>query len=92
MGMVAPEQRIASAYFVIFGNYGDVSRYATKRGVCRQWVYREADCLRDSLATNQQKIHVLEQRVQELEKQKAALEQRLTLSVVVDEEKQTQKR
>ena len=28
MGMVAPHQRIASAYFVIFGNYGDVTRYA----------------------------------------------------------------
>ena len=86
MGMVAPQQRIASAYFVIFGNYGDVSRYAEERGVCRQWVYREADWLRDSLATSQQKIHVLEQRVQELEEQKAALEQRLALSVLVDEE------
>jgi hypothetical protein len=26
--MVAPQQRIASAYFVFFGNYGDVTRYA----------------------------------------------------------------
>ena len=36
MGMVAPQQRIASAYFVVFGKYGDVSRYAEERGVCRQ--------------------------------------------------------
>src|SRR5438445_10926804 len=90
MSMVAPLQRIASAYFVIFGNYGDVSRYAEERGVCRQWVYREADWLRDALATSQQKIHALEQRVRELEQQKAALEQRLALSVELDEEKQAQ--
>ena len=42
MGMVATPQRIASAYFVVFGNYGDVRRYAEERGVCRQWIYREA--------------------------------------------------
>lgn len=90
MGMVAPPQRIASAYFVVFGKYGDVSRYAEERGVCRQWVYREADWLRNSLATSHEKIDALEQRVRELEQQKAALEQRLTLSVELDEEKQAQ--
>jgi hypothetical protein len=90
MGMVAPQQRIASAYFVIFGNYGDVSRYAEERGVCRQWVYREADWLRGSLATSQEKIDALEQRVRELEQQKESLERRLALAVVLDEEKQTQ--
>ena len=42
MGMVVPQQRIASAYFVVFGNYGDVRRSAEDRGVCQQWVYREA--------------------------------------------------
>src|SRR6266704_6836122 len=90
MGMVAPLQRIASAYFVVYGQYGDVSRYAEERGVCRQWVYREADWLRKSLATSRAKIDALEQRVRELEQQQAALEQRLTLSVELDEEKQAQ--
>src|SRR5438445_5350286 len=90
MSMVAPLQRIASAYFVVFGNYGDVSRSAEERGVCRQWVYREADWLRDSLATSQEKIDALEQRVRELEQHKAALEQRLALSVELDEDKQAQ--
>ena len=90
MGMVAPLQRIASAYVVVFGNYGDVSRYAEERGVCRQWVYREANGLRDSLASSHENINALEQRVRELEQQKAALEQRLALSVVLDEEKQAQ--
>ena len=90
MGMVAPQQQIASAYFVVFGKYGDVSRYAEERGVCRQWVYREADWLRNSLATSREKIDALEQRVRELEQQQAALEQRLKLSVELDEEKQAQ--
>jgi hypothetical protein len=36
MGMVAPEQRIASPFAVVFGHYGDVSRYAAQRGICRQ--------------------------------------------------------
>ena len=90
MGMVVPQQRIASAYFVVFGKYGDVRRYAEDRGVCRQWVYREADWLQNSLATSREKIDALHQRVRELEQQKAALEQRLTLSVELDEEKQAQ--
>jgi hypothetical protein len=90
MGMVAPQQRIASAYFVIFGNYGDVSRYAQERGVCRQWVYREAGWLQGFLADKQQQIQVLQQRVQELEQKSAALEERLAVSVVVDEDMQAQ--
>src|SRR5882724_11935854 len=90
MGMVAPQQRIASAYFVAFGKYGDVSRYAEERCVCRQWVYREADRLRNSLASSRAQIDALGKRVRELEQQNAALEQRLTLSVELDEEKQAQ--
>ena len=54
MGMVAPEQRIASAFFVIYGKYGDVTRYSQERGVCRQWIYREAAGLRKLLATARQ--------------------------------------
>ena len=90
MGMVVPPQRIASAYFVVFGKYGDVRRYAEGRGVCRQWVYREADWLQNSLATSREKIDALEQRVRELEQQQAALQQRLTLAVELDEDKQAQ--
>jgi hypothetical protein len=90
MGMVAPKQRIASAYFVIFGNYGEVSRYAQERGVCRQWVYREANWLQEFLAEKEQQVETLTKSVQELEQQKVAWEQRLPLSVVVDEEMQAQ--
>src|SRR5262245_26894275 len=88
MGMVAPQQRIASAYFVVFGNYGEVSRYVEERGVSRQWVYREANWLQGLLATKEQQVDTLTQRFRELEQQKAALEQRLAVSVVVDEEMQ----
>lgn len=46
MGMVALEQRIASAFFVLHGNYGDVRRSAQERGVCRQSISNEAAALR----------------------------------------------
>ena len=90
MGMVAPQQRIASSYFVLFGNHGDVSRYADQRGVCRQWVYREADWLKGFLADKPQQIQALQQRVRELEQKNAALEARLAVSVVVDDDLQAQ--
>ena len=88
MGMVAPQQRIASAYVVIFGSYGDVRRYAQERGVCRQWVYQEAAWLQRFLEGKQQQVDTLQQRVGELERQMEALHRRLSLSVVVDEEMQ----
>jgi hypothetical protein len=90
MGMVVPPQRIASAYFVLFGNYGDVGRYAEQRGVCRQWVYREAGWLHEVLGKKQAQIEALEQRVGELEQQNAALAERLAVSVVLDEDMQAQ--
>jgi len=90
MGMVAPQQRIASAFFVIFGNYGDVTRYAEERGVCRQWVYREAGWLQDFLAETQAQLEALEQRVQELQQKNAALAERLAVSVVLDQDTQAQ--
>lgn len=90
MGMVAPPQRIASAYFVLFGKYGDVSRYAHERGVCRQWVYREAAWLQASMQTQQQERERLRLRVRELEQEKAAYEERLARSVILDADKQAE--
>src|SRR5260221_14722640 len=90
MGMVAPPQRIASAYAVFFGQYGDVSRYARQRGVCRQWVYREADGLLQRLAQGQQEIERLRQQVCALSEHNASLAQRLALTVVLDKEKQAE--
>jgi hypothetical protein len=90
MGMVAPQHRIASAYFVIFGKYGDVTRFAAERGVCRQWVYREANALQQGLAEQQQTIEQLQARVRELEQQRTGLQERLRLAVVLDADKQAQ--
>jgi hypothetical protein len=71
MGMVAPEQRIASAYFVIHGEYGEVSRLARHRGVCRQWVYREAAGLTKTLAAQEEQLRALRAEVKQLRQSKA---------------------
>jgi len=42
VGMVALQRRIGSAFFVVWGHYGDVKNFAQEQGVSRQWVYREA--------------------------------------------------
>lgn len=88
MGMVVPQQRIASAFFVIYGNYGAVTRYAQERGVSRQWIYREADSLRHALATTQQENEGLREQLQQSQQKYAALHARLAQSVVIDTQKQ----
>jgi hypothetical protein len=90
MGMVAPQQRIASAFFVCHGNYGDVTRYAQQRGVCRQWVYREAAWLTDVLSASVGEQHRLRVAVEQLRQEKAQLERRLNQAVVLDEDKQAE--
>jgi hypothetical protein len=88
MGMVAPEQRIASAFFVLHGKYGDVTRYAEERGVCRQWIYREAAALRNALATARQESQDLREQLRQEREGRAELERRLAKAVVIDEQKQ----
>ena len=90
MGMVASPQRIASAFFVFHGGYGDVSRYAQERGVCRQWVYREAVGLRDFLTGEQQELERLRVEVRELKQQQIQLQRQLAIAVVIDKEKQAE--
>jgi hypothetical protein len=90
MGMIAPEQRIASAFFVIYGKYGDVTRYSQERGVCRQWIYREAAGLRKLLATARQENEGLREQLREADEQRAELEARLAQSVVLDAQKQVE--
>jgi hypothetical protein len=87
MGMVAPKERIASAYFVICGKYGEVSRYAQERGVCRQWVYREAAWVQKHLR-QQEEIGRLRHQVRELSQCLAERDQRLAQAVVLDKAKQ----
>lgn len=92
MCIIPPSPRIASAYAVHFGRYGDVTRLAQQRGVCRQWLYREAAHVVTALdrRTRQREIDHLRQRVRDLERHTAVLEQRLAQAVVLDADKQAE--
>jgi hypothetical protein len=89
MNIVEPQQRIASAFVVIFGQHGSVTQYAQERGVCRQWVYREAEWVQKHLADHEE-IRRLRQQVRELTEQNGALKQRLAKAVVIDADKQAE--
>jgi hypothetical protein len=90
MGMVAFPQRIASAYVVVFGRYGEVSRLAHERGVCRQWIYREATALRKFLVDGEQRIAALQEQVRQLREENESLQERLRRAVLVDGDKQAE--
>ena len=90
MGMVVPEQRIASAFFVLFGQYGDVSRYAQQRGVCRQWIYREAAALQKALASARQENEELREQLRQANQAQSELQARLAQAVVIDAQKQAE--
>ncbi len=92
MGMVAPQQRIASAFVVFFGAYGDVHRHARERGVCRQWLYREAHWVRGRVEGTswQRQLDQLRQQVDVLQQRNRELEQRLSQAVVLDQNKQAE--
>ena len=90
MSMVALPQRIASAFVVHVGKYGDVTRAAQERGVCRQSIYREAKLVVVHLEgkAHREEVASLRQRVQELEQALAKLQERMAHSVILDKEKQ----
>jgi hypothetical protein len=90
MGMVASEQRIASAFFVFHGRHGDVSHYAQQRGVCRQWVYREAARVQEVLTHAPDEVEQLRAAVRQLRRQLAESDRLLSRAVVLDEDKQAE--
>ncbi len=92
MGMVAPRQRIASAYVVTFGHHGEVSRYARQRGVCRQSVYRESARTLAALegARWRQRVAELRRQLRQAARRVAELEARLAEAVVLDRDKQAE--
>jgi hypothetical protein len=92
MGMVAPEQRVASACVVSFGPFGAVSEHARHRGVCRQQVYREAAWAvsRVDGSAWQSEIDQLRQDNCWLRQRLREVEQRLDQAVVLDEDKQAE--
>jgi hypothetical protein len=90
MGMVAPEQRIASAYVVVWGQHGAITLQAQALGTSRQRIYREHAFVVAALTgtAQQQEREQWQARVCEQEKRLTALEKRLHQSVVLDKEKQ----
>lgn len=92
MCIVAPNPRIASAYLVHYGRYGDVRHAAQKRGVCRQWIYREAAWVVATLQGTAQRHEVeqLRQQVRTLQQRLAQQQQRLATAVILDSDKQAE--
>jgi len=92
MGMVAPRQRIASAFAVVFGCYGDVSRYAQERGVCRQSVYRESAWVLTTLEGThwRQQVETVQQQLRRSQQRVVELEAQLAQAVVLDRDKQAE--
>jgi len=90
MGIVATKEQIASAYAVYWGPPGAVRQLAQQRGVCRQWIYRQAQQLTAALESNALQLQVaeLQAQLQQCQQQSALLEQRLAVAVVLDEETQ----
>jgi len=83
-------QRIASAFTILFGRYGDVTKMSRDREQSRQSLYREADQVLDAVdgATAQAQITALQQRIAEQQAQIQALQDRLQHAVEITPDKQ----
>jgi cell division protein FtsB len=92
MGMVALRRRIGSAFFVVWGQYGEVSEFAEQQGISRQWVYREAKQVRDTLEGTQARADIERLRNENaaLRAEVEDLKRRVAVAVVLDEEKQAE--
>jgi hypothetical protein len=83
-------QRIASAFAVLFGQYGDVSRMAQDREQSRQSLYREADEVVNALdgTATQARIDDLQRQLAQQQAENHALHERLQHAVEITPEKQ----
>ena len=96
MGMVAPLQRVASAFFVFLGRRGDITRAAQQRGVPRQTLYRESQQVAVAVAgeAHQAEVSRWRQRVadleRELERARAESTKREALTVTIAADKQAE--
>ena len=79
-------QRIASAFAVIFGQYGDVSQMAQDREQSRQSLYREADEVVDALdgTATQSHIDELQRQLTEQQAENQALQERHAVEITPD--------
>lgn len=85
-------QRIASAFAVLCGRYGDVTRTAHDRQQSRQSLYREAEQVVDAVdgTAHEARIAELEQQLAGLRGQVQDLQRRLDRSVEMTPEKQAE--
>jgi TolA-binding protein len=85
-------QRIASAFAVLCGPYGDVTKMARDREQSRQSLYREAEQVIDAVdgTATQARIAELEQQLAQLRGQVHDLQQRLGQAVEMTPEKQAE--
>jgi hypothetical protein len=85
-------QRIASAFAVLLGRYGEVTRMARDRERSRQSLYREAQQVIDAVdgTAARDRATELEQQVARLQGQVAELQARLGRAVEMTPEKQAE--
>jgi len=83
-------QRIASAFAVLCGRYGDVTKIAQDRQQSRQSLYREAEQVVNTVngAATQARIDELQQQLAQQEAEIQALQERLKLAVEITPDKQ----
>ena len=82
-------QRVASAFAVLRGRYGDVTAMAKSRGQSRQSLYREAKDVVEAVdgTAAQARIDVLQQQLAEREAENQALRERLKHAVEITPDK-----
>ncbi|HSU69456.1 MAG TPA: hypothetical protein VLJ39_21400 [Tepidisphaeraceae bacterium] len=85
-------QRIASAFAVFCGRYGDVSQMAQDREQSRQSLYREADHVVDALdgTATQSRIDELQRQLTEQQAENQALHERLKHAVEITPDTQNE--
>jgi cell division protein FtsB len=90
--MVALCRRIGSAFFVAFGGYGAVRRFAQEQGISRQQVYRDAEQVSATLSgtRTRQELESLQAENAALRTEVGQLRERLAMAVVLDDEKQSE--
>src|SRR5512144_933365 len=83
-------QRVASAFAVLCGQYGDVTQMARDREQSRQSLYREAEQVTDAVdgAAAQARIDELQQQLAQRQAEVQALQDRLKRAVQITPDKQ----
>jgi hypothetical protein len=83
-------QRIASAFAVLCGQYGDVTKMAKDREQSRQSLYREAERVAEAVdgSVTQAQVEDLQRRLAERQAEVKVLEERLKHAVEITSDKQ----